>query len=326
MKKILDRIIFILLSFVLVTSHASALTCTTLTKSLSKGSENNEVLALQNFLAESGHLTVKPNGYFGENTRKALVAFQKKHSISGTGTAGPLTSTKIKAISCASTSQSPEKKIIETVTQKQPEQVVVKETPQVPQAHIPTIYVKTLFPSDVTSSEAILKGSGGIDGEKHWFEWGLAMGTTTQTPQVAASTTFSHKITGLSPGTGYYFRALTSVATSTERKGEVAYGEMRYFTTPGAAVTAPPKPTVTISSTGAAVNTSGSAKITWTSTNASICSFTEGESGGDWTRQTAVSGEYITRPMTTSATFGINCKNNAGYTVTASVAVSKIVN
>ncbi len=312
-----------------MTSSASALTCTTLTRALFKGSENKEVLALQEFLAEGGYLTVKPNGYFGENSRKAVIAFQSKENISVTGTVGPITRAKIKAVSCVSMSASQDKKVpTDIAVTKKEEKVIVaiKDIPVVIVTQdIPTIYVQTLFPSAITSSEATLKGSGGIDGEKHWFEWGLAMGTTTLTPQTAASTTFSYKITGLSPGIMYYYRAVTSVATSSVRKGETAYGDMRFFTTPRSAVVATALPTVTVSSTGISINNTGSARITWASTNASICNFFGGESGGDWTRQTALSGEYITRPITSATTFSMNCKNTVEYTVTSSVTVSKIV-
>jgi peptidoglycan hydrolase-like protein with peptidoglycan-binding domain len=304
-----------------VSTEVYAGSCTVLTKTLSKGSENSEVLTLQQFLFDSGYLIVKPNGYFGQNTKVAVMAFQKKYNINQTGSVGQLTRAKIKEISCSS-STTPIVKQTPSV-----DVVVIKEAPaEVPVKEMPTIYIKTLIPSSVTSSEATLSGNGGIDGEKHWFEWGNTMDMKNVTPQTVSATSYTYKITGLAPSTTYYFRAITSVATTTDRKGETAYGEMRYFTTPAATVAASPLPTVSISSTGIAVNTSGSAKVTWTSTNASTCYFTQGEVGGEWTNQRSLSGEYITRPMTQAATFGIYCKNNSGYTVAGSVAVPKIVN
>jgi peptidoglycan hydrolase-like protein with peptidoglycan-binding domain len=330
MRKKIVRTLFITTSFVSIITSVSALTCTTVTKPLSKGSENREVLALQQFLAESGYLLVKPNGYFGENTRKSLIAFQRKQKLAGTGAVGPLTRGKIQEISCSTASSTPAKKITkESVATKSEVKVpvVVKETPEVIVAkEVPTIYVKTLIPADIKPNSATLMGSGGINGEKHWFEWGKTTEMTNVTPQTVASTSFSYKITGLLPSTTYYFRAITSVASSTERKGEIAYGDSRYFVTPPAEVSASPLPTVSITSTGSAVNADGSARVKWTSSNVNVCSFTGGEEGGGWTTMGSLSGEYITRPMTKAATFSISCKNNANYTVTGSVSVPKIVN
>lgn len=339
MRKNIIRTVLICTSFIFITSSVSALTCTNLTRTLSKYSENSEVLALQQFLFESGYLTAKPNGYFGENTRKALIAFQKNQKINGTGNVGPLTRVKIKEISCSGATTSTEKKNpSESVQVKKEEKVtvVVKDTPVtvptqtvpvvVPTNEIPTIFVKTRIPTEVTSTSATLSGSGGIDGEKHWFEWGKTIEMGNATPQTVASTSYTYKLTGLSPNTTYVFRAVTSVASSTERRGETAYGDILYFTTPPSPVAAAPAPTVSITSTGIAVNSSGSAKVVWSSTNATTCFFTGGGDDGDWTKQRSLSGSYITRPITVATVFGIGCRNNAGYTVTGSVTVPKIVN
>ena len=338
MRKNIMTSLFVVTSFIFITSSASALTCTTLTKPLSKGSENSEVLALQQFLADGSYMTVKPNGYFGENTKKAVILFQKKQKINMTGTVGPLTRAKIQEMSCMVVSASLNEKKSSSVvasgeakalatTKGIPVVTGIQEVPVVSVVQeIPTIYIKTFLASDITPNSAIMKGVGGIDGEKHWFEWGPTMEMKNVTPQVAASTSYSYKLTGLLPNTSYFFRALTSVASSTDRKGEIAYGERRYFTTPPAAVAAPPVPTVSISSTGVAVNPEGSVRVTWVSANTNICSFTGGEEGGNWTRQGSLSGEYITKPMTKPALFTITCKNNLQYTVTSSVTVSKIVN
>ena len=197
-----------------------------------------------------------------------------------------------------------------------------------PQVVAPTIYVKTFLATDVTSESAILKGSGGVDGEKHWFEWGTTMEMKSTTTQTNTPTSYSYTLTGLAPNTSYYFRAVTSVASSTDRKAETAYGEMRYFTTPAKAVATAVKvsPTVSITTTGVAVNAGGSAKVTWTSTNTNTCTFTQGENGGTWTQQNSLSGQYMTLPMTSSAVFSISCKDIDGYVVTSSVTVPKIVN
>lgn len=329
MRKKVVGILWSVVSFVAITSSVSALTCTVVTQPLAKGFENSEVLALQQFLADSGYLLVKPNGYFGDNTKRALIAFQRKQKLSRTGATGPLTRGKIRDISCSAASSTLEKKISrESVTATSGEKiaVTVKETSEtITLAEMPTIYVKTLIPVDVTSDSATLFGRGGIDGEKHWFEWGKTEDMTNATPQTVASTTFSYKLTGLSPSTTYYFRALTSVASSTQRKAEIARGESRYFVTPQLKAATLPTPTVTISSTGVAVTADGKARVRWASTNVNVCSFAGGEEGGNWTRQGSLTGEYITQPMTKAASFYIVCKNSVGYTVTGGVTVPQIV-
>lgn len=341
MRKNIIILLFITSSFSFTFSQASASTCVTLTKPLSKGSENSEVLTLQQFLSDGGYLIVKPNGYFGENTKKAVVSFQKAQKILGTGAVGQVTRAKIKEVSCPVVTSQVVNKIPSTTTvtstKEETRKVVVvkeaqvmtpvKETPAVITAQeIATIYVKTFLAVDITSDSAVLKQTGGVDGEKHWFEWGNTAEMKNVTPQSIASTTYSYKITGLLPATPYYFRAVTSVASSTERKAETAYGDTRYFTTPAVEVTAQALPAVSISSTGAAVNSTGSTKIVWTSTDTNLCSFTDGEEGGDWTNQRSLSGQYITRPITKSTVFNISCRNNNGYTVTGTVTVLSITN
>jgi peptidoglycan hydrolase-like protein with peptidoglycan-binding domain len=341
MRKNIFTLLLIISSFVITFSQVSASTCVTLTKPLSKGSENNEVLMLQQFLADGGYLVVKPNGYFGENTKKAVVSFQKAQKILGTGAVGQVTRAKIKEVSCpivtpqvvnkisTTTTATSTKEETKTVVVVKEAQVVapVKETPAAAVVQeMATIYVKTFLAVDIASDSAVLKQTGGVDGEKHWFEWGNTAEMKNVTPQTVASTTYSYKITGLLPSTAYYFRAVASVASSTDRKAETAYGDVRYFTTPAAEVVAQALPTVSISSNGSAVNSSGSTKITWTSTDTSVCSFTDGEEGGDWTNQRPLSGQYITRPITKSTVFSISCRNNKGYTVTGSVTVAAVVN
>jgi peptidoglycan hydrolase-like protein with peptidoglycan-binding domain len=332
MKKYFVIAILVFLPVLFVASKASASSCTNLTKTLSKGSENKDVLSLQQFLFDSGYLLVKPNGYFGENTRKALIAFQVQQKITGVGFAGQLTRGKIKELSCTVTS-SPSAIISKvntnTSSQNKPASTttvatVIKEVSTIAVADTPTIYVKTRIPTEITSTSATLSGYGGIDGEKHWFEWGKTSELGTITSQTVASTSYIYKITGLSPNTTYFFRAVTSVASSSERKGETAHGDILYFTTPQAPASKTPLPTVSISSKAVAVDSSGATKVEWTSTNTNTCFFTGGEDGGNWTKQVGLSGQYITRPITKSTLFGIVCKNNAGYTVTSSVTISKV--
>lgn len=55
------------------------------------GSRGTEVRAIQEKLKERGLFNSDVTGYYGEITRKAVIAFQKQKGISQTGVAGPLT-------------------------------------------------------------------------------------------------------------------------------------------------------------------------------------------------------------------------------------------
>ena len=55
------------------------------------GSRGAEVRAIQQKLKERGLFKSDVTGYYGEITRKAVLAFQKQQGISQTGIAGPLT-------------------------------------------------------------------------------------------------------------------------------------------------------------------------------------------------------------------------------------------
>lgn len=55
------------------------------------GDEGNDVLRLQNILVTQGFLKASPNGYFGNQTLKAIKEYQKSKGITATGNVGPLT-------------------------------------------------------------------------------------------------------------------------------------------------------------------------------------------------------------------------------------------
>jgi len=61
------------------------------TEYLSPGSQDGQVLSLQEFLAQEGYLTATPNGYFGPATQAAVIKFQKANGISPLGIVGPST-------------------------------------------------------------------------------------------------------------------------------------------------------------------------------------------------------------------------------------------
>ncbi|MBY0294293.1 DUF5011 domain-containing protein [Patescibacteria group bacterium] len=61
------------------------------TRDLSYKQKGADVTALQEILIREGFLSEQPTGYFGTLTKKALMAYQKSHSISQTGVLGPVT-------------------------------------------------------------------------------------------------------------------------------------------------------------------------------------------------------------------------------------------
>ncbi len=63
----------------------------TFTEYLKPGSEDAQVKALQQVLAQQGYLTVTPNGYFGPSTKAAVIKFQAAHGLSQLGVVGPTT-------------------------------------------------------------------------------------------------------------------------------------------------------------------------------------------------------------------------------------------
>ncbi len=128
MKNILLKGLFVSASVIFATSSVSAMTCTNLTKSLSKGSENSEVLKLQQFLFDGGYLTVKPNGYFGNGTVAAVKKFQIANGTSPVGSVGPATRSKIKEVSCKA----------ESVGSGTQPALQVKNNASLPQVKVPT--------------------------------------------------------------------------------------------------------------------------------------------------------------------------------------------
>jgi hypothetical protein len=84
-------------------AYTHAFSCTDISNNLSKGSRSPSVLLLQNFLYEKGLLQAKPNGYFGNGTYKAVIAYQRSINLSKSGKVFPLTRTAIKNETCTDT-------------------------------------------------------------------------------------------------------------------------------------------------------------------------------------------------------------------------------
>jgi hypothetical protein len=78
----------------------SALTCTTLTKNITKGSKVSEVRSLQDFLMEKGYLKAVPNGYFGVGTYAGVKAYQKDVGLDSSGSVLAKTRASIQKDSC----------------------------------------------------------------------------------------------------------------------------------------------------------------------------------------------------------------------------------
>lgn len=62
---------------------------------LKLGSRGDDVLKLQQRLREVGHSPGAPDGIFGENTRAAVVAFQRANGLTDDGVVGPMTLRKL---------------------------------------------------------------------------------------------------------------------------------------------------------------------------------------------------------------------------------------
>lgn len=106
MKKSFVISLFVFFTLPFVASSASV-QCTTLASDLSRGSSGSSVLALQKYLYLSGFLSATPNGVFGPATLSAVKKFQMTHSITATGTVGPITRLAIQIKSCESVKMDP---------------------------------------------------------------------------------------------------------------------------------------------------------------------------------------------------------------------------
>lgn len=97
---LLKRLLIASVIFASISSSVSAMVCTTLFRSHSRGSTDGEVVLLQQFLFDGGYLTTKPNGIFGTGTVTAVKKFQVANGISPVGSVGPMTRAKVKEVSC----------------------------------------------------------------------------------------------------------------------------------------------------------------------------------------------------------------------------------
>jgi peptidoglycan hydrolase-like protein with peptidoglycan-binding domain len=127
------------------------------TRSLTVGSQGADVSALQQILINDGHLTAitAPSGYFGQATKKALIAYQNANGISpATGYCGPITiafldNASSPTASAASASATP-------TTQSQPQMAIAPPNNQ--QATDQQTMASTTFPCNGTNYTACPAG------------------------------------------------------------------------------------------------------------------------------------------------------------------------
>ncbi|MBP6888463.1 MAG: peptidoglycan-binding protein [Candidatus Pacebacteria bacterium] len=72
------------------------------TTNLQKGSENDDVVRLQNLLVRGGYLYATPNGYFGYQTENAVRRFQRDNGLSASGVVGEATRNAVNERMCDS--------------------------------------------------------------------------------------------------------------------------------------------------------------------------------------------------------------------------------
>ena len=134
----------------------------------------------------------------------------------------------------------------------------------------PPLAVHTDNATSVTENEAVLNGTVNLNGKatEAWFEYGtnpnLASYDNTTTQNIVAGTgtqPVNHVLSGLTPGTTYYFRLAASNA------GGWAEGEIFHFTThnPPPAVTTGDPTSITLNGAmlHGSVNPNGAATVAW---------------------------------------------------------------
>ncbi|MFZ2522896.1 MAG: peptidoglycan-binding domain-containing protein [Minisyncoccia bacterium] len=92
------------LFFCAKSTYAAETSCVTISQNLRFGmtdtGSNSDIYLLQNFLYKNNYLKVKPTGYFGNLTKRAVTDFQFKEKIYTTGFVGTITRSKISSLSC----------------------------------------------------------------------------------------------------------------------------------------------------------------------------------------------------------------------------------
>jgi len=130
-----------------------------------------------------------------------------------------------------------------------------------------------------------------------WFDWGPTIPPAYHTARRTfySTSSYSDIITGLTPSTRYFYRAMAQNA------GGLATGDTKDFYTPACPV---PNPTVNIYANPSSIQYGGNSTLSWSSINATSCSAV-------WTTSTAISGSKVVFPTSTSA-YSIICTGPGG--------------
>ena len=120
-----------------------------------------------------------------------------------------------------------------------------------------------------------------------WFDWGPTTPPSYHTARQTFYSTSSYNdiITGLTPNTRYFYRAMAQNA------GGLATGSTKDFYTPSCPVL---NPTVNLYANPSSIQYGGNSTLSWSSTNTTSCS-------ASWTTSTAISGSKVVFPTSTSA-------------------------
>ena len=177
---------------------------------------NNEVSLLQDFLISNGYLSGESTGYFGVATRAAVKKFQTVLGIISTGNVGPLTRSKIKAVTCTgSTTVAPTTNTVRQTPVPTPVAVPASVTVNVQTPTAPTVdlqadgkdgpitipYGTSSMLSWTSSNATHCSGSrSGLSGT-----WGGPLSSTSGaqgTGNLTSSNTFTISCQNLSDGSG----------------------------------------------------------------------------------------------------------------------------
>ena len=141
-----------------------------------------------------------------------------------------------------------------------------------------------------------------------WFDWGPTTPPSYHTARRTfySTSSYSDIITGLTPSTRYFYRAMAQNA------GGLATGDTKDFYTPACPV---PNPTVNLYANPSSIQYGGNSTLSWSSTNTTSCS-------ANWTTSTATSGSKVVYPIKTTI-YSIVCTGPGGDTSdSTSVTVS----
>ena len=168
---------------------------------------------------------------------------------------------------------------------------------------------------------AILRGTLVPDGTAMdaWFEWGptSSLGNNTPRNTYYSETQYSYTITGLTPNTNYYTRA---VAESTAGR---IYGNIENFQT---SQCSNPEPTITpvtvsISASPSSIVAGKSSTLSWSSSGATDCYASMGD-GAEWSNQGLYPNSSTPVHPSQTTTYKINCSNSTGGRDSASTTVN----